>query len=410
MVIKDVVNVKGLVLEGGGAKGAYHIGAYKAIDELGIEINGVTGTSIGAINGAFIAQGDWQKAYELWYSITLSKVFDIEEEYINDVKNMEFTYDNLRYFKNVLKDIISNRGIDTKLMRKILDDNINENKLRKSSIDFGMVTVSLTDVKPLELFIEEITDGKVKDYLMASASLPIFKNNKVDGKAFLDGGFYDNLPVNMLINKGYRDFITIRTNGIGITRKIARDDVKIVNIQSNDDLGHILKFESDSTRKNLELGYYDALKLLTGLKGNAYYVKPQKDDEYYIDFLFNIPKQNIIKAGKSLGIEDMPAKRLLMEEIIPRIADHLNVSDNAGYEDIVIAGYEFLAKKYGLNRFKVYEFGEFQNEIKKKMQPFNRSNTEAIPKFVRQRANFIGPISEEIFQEVIFALLESEGE
>ncbi len=41
----------GLVLEGGGAKGAYHIGAYKAILEEGIEIGGVAGTSVGALNG-----------------------------------------------------------------------------------------------------------------------------------------------------------------------------------------------------------------------------------------------------------------------------------------------------------------------------------------------------------------------
>ena len=42
----------GLVLEGGGAKGAYHIGAYRALSELGIQIDGVVGTSIGAINAA----------------------------------------------------------------------------------------------------------------------------------------------------------------------------------------------------------------------------------------------------------------------------------------------------------------------------------------------------------------------
>ncbi len=41
----------GLVLEGGGAKGSYHVGAYKAILDEGIEIQGVTGTSAGALNG-----------------------------------------------------------------------------------------------------------------------------------------------------------------------------------------------------------------------------------------------------------------------------------------------------------------------------------------------------------------------
>ena len=56
----------GLVLEGGGARGAYHIGVYKAILEEGIEIGGITGTSIGALNGAMIVQGDYEICYELW--------------------------------------------------------------------------------------------------------------------------------------------------------------------------------------------------------------------------------------------------------------------------------------------------------------------------------------------------------
>ena len=63
----------GLVLEGGGAKGAYHIGAYKAIKDMNIEIGGVAGTSVGALNGAAIAQDDFEKAYELWYNMCYSK-------------------------------------------------------------------------------------------------------------------------------------------------------------------------------------------------------------------------------------------------------------------------------------------------------------------------------------------------
>jgi predicted acylesterase/phospholipase RssA len=53
----------GLVLEGGGARGSYHIGAYKGILEEGIKIDGITGTSIGSLNGAMIVQGDFDIAF-----------------------------------------------------------------------------------------------------------------------------------------------------------------------------------------------------------------------------------------------------------------------------------------------------------------------------------------------------------
>ena len=61
----------GLVLEGGGAKGAYHVGAFKALKELGIEIGGIAGSSIGAINGAMMVQGNYELLEKVWYSLCL---------------------------------------------------------------------------------------------------------------------------------------------------------------------------------------------------------------------------------------------------------------------------------------------------------------------------------------------------
>ena len=73
----------GLVLEGGGGKGAYHIGAVKALQEMGIEIGGVAGVSVGALNGAMIVQGDTDRAYELWYNIDPSMVIKMDDIPVN---------------------------------------------------------------------------------------------------------------------------------------------------------------------------------------------------------------------------------------------------------------------------------------------------------------------------------------
>jgi len=80
--------------------------------------------------------------------------------------------------------------------------------------------VALTDLKPLELYIEDIPKGMVVDYLMASANLPFFKLEKINGKLYIDGGFFDNLPIKLLTAKGYKDIIAIRLYGIGRTRRI----------------------------------------------------------------------------------------------------------------------------------------------------------------------------------------------
>ncbi|MEI3356614.1 MAG: patatin-like phospholipase family protein [Clostridia bacterium] len=68
----------GLVLSGGGSKGAYQIGVYRALRKLGKRPEIVTGTSIGAVNGLLIVQGDLYKAAKLWKNMSFSTVYDEE--------------------------------------------------------------------------------------------------------------------------------------------------------------------------------------------------------------------------------------------------------------------------------------------------------------------------------------------
>jgi NTE family protein len=252
----------GIVLEGGGARGAYHIGACKAIFELGIEIQGIAGTSIGAINGAMVAQNDLDKAYDIWYDISPAKIFDIDEYYLNRLKKFIIDEENLNYFLMKLKKVIKNKGIDTRLIKKALDSAIDEQRLRKTNMHFGMVTVSLSDFKPLKIFLEDIPEGKVVDYLMASAQLPIFRFRKIDGKIFLDGGFYDNCPIDMLITKNFKNIIAVRTYAPGKIRKVKAKGVNIKYINPSGDLGNILDFSTERVRNNLEMGYYDTMNII----------------------------------------------------------------------------------------------------------------------------------------------------
>ena len=76
----------GLVLEGGGAKGAYQIGAWKALKEAGIHVKGIAGTSVGALNGALIAMDDFEKAERIWETIRYSRVMDVDDELVEQLK------------------------------------------------------------------------------------------------------------------------------------------------------------------------------------------------------------------------------------------------------------------------------------------------------------------------------------
>ncbi|MCR4646634.1 MAG: patatin-like phospholipase family protein [Oscillospiraceae bacterium] len=58
----------GLVLDGGGAKGAYQIGVWKAMREFGLDrqVTAIAGTSVGGLNAVLFAQGDFELAYHIW--------------------------------------------------------------------------------------------------------------------------------------------------------------------------------------------------------------------------------------------------------------------------------------------------------------------------------------------------------
>lgn len=276
-----VMMLYGLVLEGGGARGSYQIGACRALSEMGYDFQVVAGTSIGALNGAMIVQNELEKAYELWYNISPSQLFDLDEEKLEKILNREITQDSLLYVMKQARDIISQKGLDISLIKAFLQENINESKLRSSKIEFGFVTVSLSDKKPLELYLEDVPKGKLTEYLFASAYLPAFKREMIDGKHFLDGAFYNNLPISMVTRKGMKDVIAIKTNSLGIVQKKELAGQHIVYIQANENLGRTLDFSNARARENLQLGYYDAYRTIRGLGGKKYYLTLKNNENIF---------------------------------------------------------------------------------------------------------------------------------
>ena len=375
----------GLVLEGGGAKGAYHIGAYKALMEEGIEIGGIAGTSVGALNGAILAQGDYEKAYEMWNNMTYSTVINASDEEIEKLKSGKISKKDLGFIAEKIKGVISEGGLDITPLRILLMEVIDEEKVRNSGKDFGIVTVSLTDLKPLEIYVEDIPDGELVHYLLASAYFPAFKKEKIGGKRYVDGGIYNNLPVNLLTDKGYKDLILIRTHGVGYVKKMDLDNLNTIVISPNEELCKTLDFETDSARYNLKLGYYDGLKALRGLKGLHYYIVPSYSLDYFMDYLWNLEEDKIDKLKKILKIdENIPSRRALFEFINPKLSSLLDVDKKDDYDEIFYALVEKLAEIFGIERFKIYTYDELTDLVLEKLKLENKKDEGVMDKIIEK--------------------------
>lgn len=359
----------GVALEGGGTKGAYHMGALKAIYECGFDIGIIVGTSIGAFNAAVVAQGDFEKLYNVWYNGDSTMAIDFDKKELAKMNQKKLDMDSVRYIYNYVTKSISTGGIDTAKLRKLYETYIDEEKLRASSIEYGMVTVSVSDKKPVYVYKEDIAKGKVVDYVLASSNLPVFKKQKlVDGKTYIDGGFYDNCPLKLIADKKVTDMFEIRTEAIGVSRKINRKSLNIYTVTPSKDLGGILFTDNATMRRNIQMGYYDTLRVIQGYLGKEYYVIP-KGDENIFTAICNITDDSIMELVEhmtlSKGVKKQEPKKLLFEKILPYLATKLERKDVSTYQKLIVAALEQVAIYGGLNEYKLYTFDEFFEICKK---------------------------------------------
>ena len=72
----------GLALAGGGARGAYQIGAWKAFKEMGLDtkISAYSGASVGSLNAALFAMDDYDAAYNIWMKLNRDSLFNIDKK------------------------------------------------------------------------------------------------------------------------------------------------------------------------------------------------------------------------------------------------------------------------------------------------------------------------------------------
>ena len=252
---------KALVLAGGGARGSYQVGVWRALMELDWHPQIITGTSVGSLNGAMFVLDLYETARDMWLTIRSKDVMELPEDNAD-----------LSALHSFLRRVVKAGGMDVSPLEEIVERVLDEDALRKAEIRFGLVTVEQRGLKPRELPLEQIPEGRVKDYLMASAAcFPALQARDIDGVKFLDGGYSDNMPTGLAKDMGAEELVCVDLEGVGITRPNLTG-LPTTMIRSYWELGDILHFDPDTARRNMELGYYDTLRAFGRLRGCAYAV------------------------------------------------------------------------------------------------------------------------------------------
>ena len=355
----DLNKEYGIVFDGGGGRGAYQIGAWKALREAGVKINAVAGTSVGALNGALLCMDDIELAEDLWENITYSDVMAIDDELMEGVFGGNYKIP----VKTLLKEVwekIKDGGVDITPLKELINTHVDEEKIRTCGKEFCLVTYSMSNRQSLELGIDDITLGKLGDYLLASAYLIGFKNEPLNGKKYMDGGVTNNVPTRTLVERGYKDIIQIRIFGPGIARKAEiPDDGSLYEIQPRVNLGSIIEFSPKRSRQNLKIGYFDAQRMLYGLEGIIYYIEQTHEEWYY---------EEIIK-----NVSELEKKQICMK---------LKLPISSTEKELVMGMLEASAKLMRIPKYKIYTVDELWDFVEEKYRAYDIEHVELLPKFV----------------------------
>ncbi len=260
----------GLVFDGGGARGAFQVGVIKALKELKIDVCAVCGTSIGAINAALFIMDDYDLAYRIWTDIALSDIVSLPSK-IKDAEDL-FDIKNLLALVRTLKE---SRGLDMEPLKKLLLTHLDEQKIRESDIEFGFVTYSLTQKKEIAIHLEDIAKGELVEFLLASACFPGFKPKEIDNLKFVDGGIINNMPVNMLIDKGIKNIIATDVKGVGFYRDFDYSGKNIITISAQKPILGTMEFDTDKIKMSITEGYLRTKQSLGYLSGDSFFITNQ---------------------------------------------------------------------------------------------------------------------------------------
>lgn len=333
-----------IALEGGGAKGGYEIGVWQALDEAGIKYNAVSGTSVGALNGGLMAMRDLPRAIDAWNNMKLGKVIELDEEQEENLSrafNGDIGLDDVQRLIPEALEIIKNRGLDVAPLRAWVREVVDAKAIKESDVELYIATVSITDRKALEVKVNDLPEDQICDMLLASAYHPTFKLEKLGGKFYTDGGFVDTLPLHALVTNGYKDIIAVRIPGIGHNRRFKMpDDVNVTYIATNADLGGVLNFDAEQSRRDIAIGYLDAKRVLYGLYGKHYYIERSMTDREALNMLLDS-----LETGVNL--------RQFCERDLPRVARHLDAEGD--YYELLIAVLEDAAEKQNIDNMRIYK-------------------------------------------------------
>ncbi|QBO36809.1 hypothetical protein EQG49_10210 [Periweissella cryptocerci] len=258
-----------LVFGGGGAHGAFQTGVFDALKAAEIVPQGIIGVSVGAITGMSLQHLDSTTAHEVWGMLTTQKVYGTDE--IGKTQS-EFAQTMARQL--VTRDYKSKDQLFDLFLP------VAQKELVNPIVKFSLITTETTGLLQKIVTVDkDMTPEELTQWVVASSAFfPVVEPVEIDGKRYMDGGYSNDLPIQVAIEQGAKEIYAVDIQGLGRIRAVdLPSDVVLHQIETKWDLGPLLDFSPTQSEFNMRLGWLETQKLLGKLYGLRYTFAWQPD-------------------------------------------------------------------------------------------------------------------------------------
>ncbi|MDR2519960.1 MAG: patatin-like phospholipase family protein [Eubacteriaceae bacterium] len=262
----------GLVLSSDGAKSSFEIGAWKALRELNIQISAVSGSFVGALNAALIAQGDFEKAVRFWRNVSAKNLF-----YVNTTIAQKYTDEwsltETRQFRRQFVNYVQGKTEELAPLKSLIEEFIDERDVRRSKTKMGFVSISVMNMEAEMITLNKIPRGKLTSFLLAAACFPqIAQVNRAQDPQF---------------SAEYSPYWIIQY--AGVDKILSTDDVLVIPpslkpevelIRASEAMEFTLNEPVEKMRNNIKIGYLDTLRMFEKSIGSHFFIKQGASVEF----------------------------------------------------------------------------------------------------------------------------------
>lgn len=281
---------RALALGGGGSKGVIQYGSLLAWKDLGFDYDFMIGSSVGALNGLLVHQGEWDKLAELWYSIDNNKVYS----------HPWWEFNRLLGPKASMYD----SGPLLKLIKSI----VNYDKLMSNPRDFYINATSYSSWESVTFNVKELSREELPLFLLASASPPIyFPRVEFRGMSLYDAGITNNYCLSQAVRYKADEIVSMNfaipdPSPIGNAKDVLAQTLGIAMYSHyRKELGAIEKINQII----VDMNEYPPLRRI-----KVYSIRPERPMGIgMLDFSYSLEKKIMLrKYGYDLALECLKSK------------------------------------------------------------------------------------------------------